>query len=368
MSAGAEPDTQAAAWMGRALQLAERGRYSSFPNPRVGCVVVRRGRIVGEGWHVRAGEAHAEVHALDAAGEQARGAEVFVTLEPCAHHGRTPPCVDALIDAGVARVWAAMRDPDPRVAGRGIQRLRAAGIEVRVGLLESAAQQLNRGFVSRLTRGRPWVTLKLASSLDGRTAMANGESQWITGADARADVHRLRAEAGAVLTGAGTVIADDPSLNVRQFDARPRVPDRIVLDSHARVPATARVWNADGARCFHLCGPRPASVAVEGVQRIGLPLDADGRVDLPSALNALAKHEINQVLVECGPTLAGALLAARRVDELVLYMAPRLLGEAARGLAALPGIEHLAQALSIEFTHIRRIGRDLRITAVPIQE
>jgi diaminohydroxyphosphoribosylaminopyrimidine deaminase/5-amino-6-(5-phosphoribosylamino)uracil reductase len=212
------------------------------------------------------------------------------------------------------------------------------------------------------------VTLKLAASLDGRTAMANGESQWITGEDARADVHRLRAEAGAVLTGAGTVIADDPGLNVRQFEAGLRVPDRIVLDSHTRVPATARVWNDDGARRFQLCGPKPTVAGVEGVQRLTLPLDAGGRVDLPAALDALARHEVNQVLVECGPTLAGALLAARRVDELVLYVAPRLLGDAARGLAALPGIEHLAQALSIEFTHVRRVGRDLRITAVPIQE
>lgn len=343
----------AADYMAQALHLAERGRYTTFPNPRVGCVIVRDGQVVGRGWHERAGEAHAEVMALREAGDRARGADLYVTLEPCSHHGRTPPCADAVLAAGPRRVRVAMSDPNPLVAGKGVERLRAAGIEVEVGVLEAAARELNRGFVSRMTRARPFVTLKLAASLDGRTAMASGESKWITSAAARRDVHRLRAEAGAVLTGAGTVIADDPQLNVRDVDGATRPPDRIVLDSTGRVPASARVLDAaDGARVFRITA---ADVGKS----------ADGRVDLVAALALLARREVNHVLVECGSVLAGAFLDAGLVDELVCYLAPSILGDAARGLAALPGLERLEQRVQLRFTDVRTVGPDLRITAIP---
>lgn len=357
--------------MALALQLAARGRHSTFPNPRVGCVVVRDGAIVGEGWHERAGEPHAEVFALRTAGAQARGADLYVTLEPCSHHGRTPPCAEAVIAAGVARVFVATLDPNPLVAGRGVERLRAAGIAVDVGLLEAEARRLNRGFLQRMAQGRPWVTLKLGASLDGRTAMASGESQWITSAEARADVQRLRAEAGAVLTGVGTVLADDPQLNLRiaagaasatGAAAPVRQPDRIVLDTAARVPASARVW-ADGARRFWITQAAPQAVPA-GVEHRAVPL-AGRRLDPGAALAALAASGVNAVLAECGPTLAGALLQARLVDELVVYLAPCLLGSDARGLAALPGLERLDQRIRLRYTDLRQIGPDLRLTATP---
>ncbi|MFP5304593.1 MAG: bifunctional diaminohydroxyphosphoribosylaminopyrimidine deaminase/5-amino-6-(5-phosphoribosylamino)uracil reductase RibD, partial [Gammaproteobacteria bacterium] len=343
--------------MTRALELAAHGRATTHPNPRVGCVIVRDGAVVGEGWHARAGEPHAEIHALRAAGERARGAEVFVSLEPCRHHGRTPPCVAALIAAGVGKVWVAMTDPNPRVAGQGIECLRAAGIDVEAGLLRPEAEALNRGFVSRMTRGRPWVTLKLAASLDGRTAMASGESRWITGPEARADVHRLRAEAGAVLTGVGTVLADDPQLSCRlgpesRDSGDVRQPDRIVLDAEARVPETAKVW-ADGARRFWFTA-EPGRVP-DGVTRIVSP-HAEGGLALDAVLAELARHDVNEVLAECGPRLAGALLMSGLVDELVLYLAPALLGPEARPLAHLPGLEHLAQRLQLRWGDARRIG------------
>lgn len=354
----------AAEFMARALRLARHGALTSFPNPRVGCVIVQGGQVVGEGWHARAGEPHAEIHALRAAGAAARGSELFVTLEPCAHHGRTPPCVEAVIAARPRKVWVAMRDPNPRVAGRGIEQLRAVGIEVETGLLESAARELNRGFLSRMERGRPHLTLKLAASLDGRTAMASGESQWITGEAARADVHRLRAEAGAVLSASGTVLADDPALTVRDVQSVPRQPDRIVLDSRARVPHTARVWRQDGARRLRMHGAAGAA-PIPGVQDVPVPLDAAGHVDLAQALHALAAHEINSVLVECGAVLAGALLQARLVDELMLYLAPRLLGDAARALACLPGLDRLTDAPTLRIVDVRSIGADLRLTLNP---
>lgn len=359
----------AAAYMAQALRLAERGRYTTCPNPRVGCVIVRDDVVVGRGWHERAGQAHAEVMALQDAGERARGADLYVTLEPCSHHGRTPPCADAVVAAGIRRVWAAMPDPNPLVAGRGIEGLRAAGIEVQVGVLETAARELNRGFVSRMARGRPFVTLKLASSLDGRTAMASGESKWITSPAARRDVHRLRAEAGAVLTGVGTVLADDPLLNVRDVDGDTamRPPDRIVLDTSARIPSSARVWSADdGARRFQLCGPvAQAGAPPQGVTRLDVALGGDGRVDLAASLKLLAQHEINHLLVECGSVLAGSLLGAGLVDELVCYLAPSLLGDAARGLASVPALERLEQRVQLRFTDVRSVGQDLRITAIP---
>lgn len=367
----------APALMARALALAAQGLASTHPNPRVGCVIVRDGVVVGEGAHLKAGEPHAEVHALRMAGAQAHGADVFVTLEPCNHHGRTPPCTEALIAAGVARVWVAMIDPNPLVAGRGIAKLRAAGIEVMTGVLEAQAQALNRGFISRMIRQRPFVQLKLAASLDGRTAMASGESQWITGAAARADVHRLRAEAGAVLTSSATVLADDPALTVRDFPPSPaalprvtgegepllRQPDRIVLDSHARVPLNAKVW-AEGARRFWLTTQPPKNIP-DAVHTIVLPANAAGKLPLDAALAALAQQQINTVLVECGPVLAGAFLQAGLVDELLLYLAPSLLGHEARALASLPGLSTLAGRIALQFTGVQPFGDDLRITAIP---
>lgn len=350
--------------MVRALHLAGLGRLSSFPNPRVGCVIVKDGEIVGEGWHERAGEPHAEVHALRAAGERARGADCYVTLEPCSHHGRTPPCADALIAAGVGRVIAAMQDPNPLVAGQGLERLRAAGIVVEAGLLESTARELNRGFGSRMQRGRPHVSLKLAASLDGRTAMASGESQWISAPESRADVHRLRAEAGAVLTSSETVLADDPQLTVRGIEV-PRQPDRIVLDARARVPLNAKVWQP-GARRLWLVAAKPDAVPAD-VEVIIVPTAADGRLDLAAALSALGAAAVNEVLIECGPRLAGALLQARLVDELLMYLAPALLGDEGRGLAQLPGLTRLDQRLQLHYREVRMVGRDLRICAIPLE-
>lgn len=350
--------------MDRALALAARGRATSHPNPRVGCVLVQGEDCVGEGWHARAGEPHAEVHALRAAGARARGAVAYVTLEPCAHHGRTPPCADALIAAGVRRVVAAMEDPDPRTAGRGLARLREAGIECETGLREEAARQLNRGFVSRIVRGRPWLTLKLAMSLDGRTAMASGESKWITGAAARDDVHRLRAEAGAVLTTAATVLADDPQLTVR-LPGEWRQPDRIVFDTRGRVGSTAAVWRGDASRRIRLCG-RQADGGPAGVETVVLDASPDdGHLPLDAALTALGRLGINEVLVECGPGFAGVLLGQGWVDELLIYAAPMLLGDAARPLARLPGRSRLADRVALRYTAVEMLGEDLKIVAVP---
>jgi diaminohydroxyphosphoribosylaminopyrimidine deaminase / 5-amino-6-(5-phosphoribosylamino)uracil reductase len=344
--------------MARALELAARGRATTHPNPRVGCVLVRDGAIIGEGWHERAGEAHAEVFALGAAGAMARGAEVFVTLEPCCHYGRTGPCTEALIEAGVSKVWMAMSDPNPKVAGQGMARLREAGIDVECGLMQAEAEVLNRGFISRMRRGRPWLTLKLAASLDGRTAMASGESKWITGDAARIDVHRLRAEAGAVLTSADTVLTDDPQLTPRgEYSS---LADRIVVDSSARVPADAKVWAPDGARCFWITGA--AGVAPPQVERIAVPV-VKGHVDLAAALVELGRREVNEVLVECGPKLAGVLIQQQLVDELVLYLAPSLLGHRGQPLAQLPGLRKLDQRVQLKINDISPVGNDLRLTA-----
>lgn len=347
--------------MARALRLAERGRHTSQPNPSVGCVIVRDGEIVGEGFHARAGLAHAEVLALQQAGERARGADLFVTLEPCSHFGRTPPCADTLIAAGIRKVWAALEDPNPKVAGQGFARLRAAGIEVEVGLMQREAALVHRAYLSRVTRGRPWLTLKLASSLDGRTAMASGESRWITGEEARADVHRLRAEAGAVLTTAATVLADDCALTVR-LPGDWRQPDRIVLDASARVPAAARVWIDDGARRLWLTAQD--GVAPAGVQRVAVTTAADGHLDARAVLQTLGALQVNQVLVECGATYAGVLLRERLVDELMVYVAPCLLGDGARALAHLPGLDRLDQSIALRWSEVRQIGTDLRLAAL----
>jgi diaminohydroxyphosphoribosylaminopyrimidine deaminase/5-amino-6-(5-phosphoribosylamino)uracil reductase len=350
-------------FMARALQLAERGLYSTSPNPRVGCVLVRDGAVVGEGWHVRAGEAHAEVHALQAAGAAARGATAYVTLEPCNHHGRTPPCVDALLAAGVVRVVAAMEDPNPLVAGQGLARLRAAGVATGHGLLEDAARELNIGFVARMTRGRPWLRLKAAASLDGRTALANGESQWITGPEARRDGHRWRARACAILTGVGTVRDDDPQLTVRDVETT-RQPLRVVVDSRLEMPPTACLLDGGPVLVIGAVADpaRADALAARGAEVLLLP-NADGKVDLAAALAELARRGINEVHAEAGARLNGSLLREGVVDELLLYLAPSLIGDAARGLFDLPALAALADRRRLQWRDVRRVGDDLRIVA-----
>ncbi len=354
------------AFMAQALALAERGMFTTTPNPRVGCVVVRDGVAIGEGWHARAGEAHAEVNALSDAkerGHDPRGATLYVTLEPCNHTGRTPPCTEALIAAGVRRVVAAIADPDP-AAQHGAERMRRAGIVVDLGLGEDEAREQNAGFLSRLTRGRPWVRLKVAASLDGRTALAGGDSRWITGAAARADGHRWRARACAVMTGIGTVLSDDPQLTVRAVDT-PRQPRRIVVDRHAETPATARVLAGEGALIVTAGGHQPDWPA--GIEVLELP-DGNGRVDLQAMMRALATREVNEVHVEAGAGLNGALLAAGVVDEILLYVAPCLLGDPARGIADFPGgLGSLAQRVPLAIHDVARIGDDLRVRARIVQ-
>ncbi|TNF36677.1 MAG: bifunctional diaminohydroxyphosphoribosylaminopyrimidine deaminase/5-amino-6-(5-phosphoribosylamino)uracil reductase RibD [Gammaproteobacteria bacterium] len=358
--------------MARALQLATRGLYTTAPNPRVGCVLVKDNRIVGEGWHQRAGEAHAEVHALEAAGGQARGATMYVTLEPCAHHGRTPPCVDAIIAAGVNAVVIATRDADPRTAGKSVAALAAAGIAVTEGVLEADARALNIGFFSRHERQRPWVRLKLAMSMDGRTAMADGQSQWITGEAARADVQRLRARSDAVITGIGTVKTDDPQLTVRNaaalgvVDDAIRQPLRVVLDSLGHMPATARMLSAPGETLVvtTVVGQPPLTHAMRDKASV-LACGLERYVDLVGLLGYLAvQRQCNEVLVEAGATLAGAFIEAGLVDELVVYMAPKLLGHDARPLLQL-GLADLSKAPEWEVQDMRAVGDDWRITATP---
>lgn len=353
------------ALMARALRLAERGAYTTRPNPMVGCVIARDGVVVGEGWHQRQGGPHAEVLALREAGAAARGATAYVTLEPCAHHGSTPPCADALIAAGVARVVAAMRDPFPQVDGAGFERLRAAGIVVEHGLMEAQARELNRGFLSRIEHGRPWLRVKLAMSLDGRTALANGESKWITGEAARADVQRWRARSGALLTGAGTVLADDPQLTVRLDDGTPFVPPlRVVLDPGLATLARGRVRAGD-APTLYLHAPDaklPRGLAIEHA-----PVPVHGaRFDLDAVLRLLAARGINEVQVEAGATLAGAFLAAGLVDELLLYIAPVLLGDTARPLFAGLSVEHMAQRFELQSLDCVPLGSDLRVRLRPL--
>jgi diaminohydroxyphosphoribosylaminopyrimidine deaminase / 5-amino-6-(5-phosphoribosylamino)uracil reductase len=353
-------------YMARALQLAKRGLYTTDPNPRVGCVIVRDGRVVGEGWHVRAGEPHAEVHALAAAGQQARGATAYVTLEPCCHHGRTPPCSEALARAGIARVVAAMPDPNPRVASQGIADLERAGVRVDIGLLQAESERLNPGFIARMTRGRPYLRVKLAASLDGRTALANGESKWITGEAARADVQRLRARSSAILTGIGTVLADDPSLTVRDLDIV-RQPLRVVVDPHLRMRPAARMLALPGTTLVvtgedHVSDADADALRSVGAEVLCLPV-ASGRVDLSQLLEQLAAREVNEILVEAGATLCGELLSAGLVDELVLYLAPHLLGSSARGLFNIPGLGGMAERIALDIRDVRAIGGDWRITA-----
>jgi len=353
--------------MARALSLAERGLYTTTPNPRVGCVLVRDGQVVGEGWHERAGEAHAEVAALRAAGAAARGAAAYVTLEPCSHHGRTPPCADTLVEAGVSRVVAAMSDPNPKVAGDGLARLRAAGVGVECGLLEKEARELNIGFVSRMQRGRPWLRLKVAATLDGKTALLNGASQWITGAQARRDGHAWRARACAVATGIGTVKEDDPQLNVREVETD-RQPRRIVIDSRMEISPQAKVLAGGGTLLVAARedADRRRQLEDRGVEVLFLP-DLHGKVDLGALMLELGKREVNELHVEAGFKLNGSLLREKLVDELLVYLAPSIFGDHARGMFALPELSRLSQRLELDVCDLRQIGRDVRIVARMVQ-
>ncbi len=350
-------------FMARALQLAQRGLYTTTPNPRVGCVIVRDGVTIGEGWHERAGAPHAEINALAAAGDRARGATASVSLEPCHHHGRTPPCDEALIAAGVKRVVAAMNDPDPRTAGHGMERIKQAGIEVATGMLEDEAHELNIGFVSRLTRGRPWVRMKIAASLDGKTALANGKSRWITGEAARRDGHHWRARACAVLTGIGTVRDDDPQLTVREV-ATPRQPLRVVIDSRLEIPLTARILAGGGVliACAGEDKMKIGRLQEQGAEVIVLP-NAAGKVDLPALMLEPGRRGINEVHVEAGCKLNGSLINEGCVDELLLYFAPCLLGDRARGMADLPDLADLGGRRALKIHDMCAVGSDIRIVA-----
>lgn len=350
--------------MAHAVRLAERGGWTTRPNPMVGCVIARGDEVVGEGWHARAGQPHAEVFALRAAGERARGSTAYVTLEPCAHHGRTPPCADALIDAGVARVVVAVRDPNPKVAGAGAERLRAAGIVVESGLMEDEARELNRGFLSRIERGRPWLRVKLAMSLDGRTALANGDSMWITGEAARADVQRWRARSGAILTGSGTVLADDPQLTARVPEADIAPVLRVVLDRQLRTPAGAHLLAGGAPTLFFHAADVAPDVRFSQVECEPLPED-EGGLSLVAALERLAAREINEVQVEAGPTLAGTLFVQGLVDELLLYLAPVFLGSDARALLTLPPLTDMAERWRLRTVDERRVGEDWRLLLRP---
>ena len=355
------------AFMAQALRLAEHGLFTTSPNPRVGSVIVKDGRVAGEGWHVRAGEPHAEVLALRAAGNAAaRDATVYVTLEPCSHVGRTPPCADALITAGVKRVVAAMQDPNPLVAGRGAEKLRAAGIEVEMGLLADDARELNIGFVSRMERGRPWIRTKIASSLDGKTALQNGTSQWITGDDARRDGHRLRARSCAMLTGGGTVAEDDPQLNVRLVETS-RQPARIVVDSWLETPPAARILQGGGTLIATVTedAAKISRLRDAGAEIVQLPKTDRNKVDLHALAAELGRRGFNEVTVEAGAKLNASLLQAGLIDEIVLYMAPILLGDRAHGMFPLPELQSLDDKVELDVHDVRMVGRDMRIIARP---
>ena len=368
-----ERDVLDAHYMARALQLARQGVYSTHPNPRVGCVIVRDGQVVGEGWHVRAGEPHAEVHALRQAGELARGACAYVTLEPCSHHGRTPPCAEALVKAGVARVVAAMQDPNPQVAGQGLKRLADVGIEVASGVLEAEARALNLGFLKRMEHGLPFVRVKLAMSLDGRTAMASGESQWITGPAARSAVQRLRARASVVLTSAQSVLADSARMTVRADElgldadttalALTRPPLRVLIDGRLRLPLSAPFFQAGPALVVTAAEAGPGYVEA-GHALLSLP-GADGRVDLPALLRELARRGVNEVLLEAGPCLAGAFAQLGLVDEYQIFIAAKFLGSSARPLLDWP-LARMSEAQGLKITEMRAVGDDWRVTAIPV--
>lgn len=353
-------------YMAQAVNLAKKGRYTTDPNPRVGCVLVRDDVVIGEGWHVKAGQGHAEVEALKNT-LNAKGATAYITLEPCSHHGKTPPCCDALITAGVSRVVAAMQDPNPLVSGNGLEKLKAAGIDVSCGVLQEDAQTLNRGFIKRMTESRPFVRSKLAMSLDGRTAMASGESKWITSAEARADVHRLRAESSAILTGINTVLADDSALNAR-IDEDVLQPVRVVLDTHLNMPLTAHMAKLPGRSLILTCTQDVQKQSA--LQRIGFEVyelpSNNGRLDLHAVMGFLAGQQINELLVEAGSVLNGALLAEGLVDEYIIYMAPCILGDRGRGLFNLPDLQKMADKMQLKLRDVRQIGQDLKLTYTPL--
>ena len=349
--------------MAHALRLARRGLYTTDPNPRVGCVIVNDGRVIAEGWHERAGEPHAEINALRSAGDRpVAGASVYLTLEPCCHHGRTPPCTQALIEAGVGRVVVAMPDPNPQVAGEGIALLKKAGIAVDVGLMQAEAEALNPGFISRMTRDRPLVRVKLASSLDGRTALAHGESKWITGEAARADVQKWRARSSAILTGVGTVLMDDPSLTVRDYRIG-RQPLRVVLDNNLSMPPTAKMLALEGKTLVvTCCSDEGQAGALRDAGAEVLLLPGDPRIELAALMQELASREVNELHVEAGATVCGALLEAGLVDELLLYVAPHVMGDKARGMFKLPALESMTERVALAITDVRAVGRDWRVS------
>ncbi len=368
-------DAQDTAFMARAVQLAWRGRYSTHPNPRVGCVIARGSKILGEGWHERAGEAHAEARALSLAGPDARGATAYVTLEPCSHFGRTPPCAKALIEAGIAHVFAATKDPNPSVSGRGLDMLREAGIRVTEGLLAEEAVRLNPGFMKRMNVGRPYVRLKMAASLDGRTAMASGESQWITGSESRRDVQRLRAISDAILTGVGTVLADNPSLTVRRTElgdigdaTEPsRQPLRVIADRDARTPPGATILQGGNVQVY-CASPTLATAPAQDLAALGVGLTGvawkDNGIDVRELLDSLGELGINELLVEAGPTLAGTFINERLVDELWLYQASVFLGSTGRPTANLP-LESMADKVQWKVLDRRQLGEDQRLILAP---
>lgn len=361
--------------MARAIQLAKKGQYTTHPNPRVGCVITQGNEILGEGYHQRAGEPHAEINALSNCTQSVEGATAYVTLEPCSHTGKTPPCVDALIEAKVGRVVIAMQDPNPKVAGQGIQRLKDASIDVSVGICEEQSRELNPGFIKRMEKGLPWVRVKLAMSLDGRTAMASGESKWITGSEARKDVQKLRAKADAILTGIGTVLADNPSLNVRLrpdelgIEGEVFQPKRIIIDSHMRTPLDSRLFKLDGENLIVI---DESAIEKEeqvlrafkafGTRTIAVKQDEDGRLSLKTALQELAKLEINEIHVEAGATLCGSLIKEKLVDEIILYVAPIFMGSEARGLLNIPELEYMKDKIELSIRDIRKVGSDFRIS------
>lgn len=357
-------------FMAQAIRLAERGLYTTDPNPRVGCVLVKNGEVIGEGWHERAGEPHAEIMALltaknKGADDQVKGATAYVSLEPCCHHGRTPPCSEALIEAGVSRVVVAMEDPNPQVAGKGVSQLREAGIEVEVGVMTEQAEALNPGFVQRMRNSRPFVRCKMAMSLDGRTAMASGESQWITGEHARKDAHRLRARSSAIVTGIGTVSKDDPSMTVRLDGVEVVQPLRVVLDSRLTLDSSAKMIALPGRTVVCACVEDKTKVETlrsAGVEVVILP-DDNGNVSLPALMDYLNEQQVNEVMVEAGSVLSGAFLQAGLVDELIVYMASSLMGNNAQGLFTLPGLEKMQDRIELDISDVRAIGKDWRITA-----
>ena len=359
-------------FMASALRYARRGVMTTSPNPNVGCVIVKDNQEIAVGWHQKAGEAHAEINALNQAGDQAKDATAYVTLEPCSHHGKTGPCADALVKAGVSTVYIAMKDPNPLVAGQGIKRLEDAGIEVKIGLLEGRARELNKGFIKRMEKGLPFVRVKMAMSLDGKTAMASGESKWVTGPDARQDVQQYRARSSAILTGIGTVLADDPSLNVRLESSvlaegnEIRQPIRVILDTQGRMPADAKLLDLDG-QVLLLTADKSRVVEHKNMLVEEVPVKND-KLDLHHVMNVLAKHEINDVHVEAGSVLCGALLNENLVDEIIVYMASHLMGDGAQGLFSLPDIETMQQRINLKIEDIRAVGDDWRITAKPITE